>query len=99
MTFEQDHTPTAIEEYVSLRVLSREVLASVGIMSNIGFTDHNILQSLSSHLGAEDVELYDQHHERAEELFRRKLAALLGIEVPAQFGQLENALTNLIPKQ
>ncbi len=99
MTFEQDHTPTGIEEYVSLRVLSREVLASVGIMSNIGFTDHNILQSLSSHLGAVDVEPYDQHHEHAEELFRDKLAALLGIEVPAQFGQIEHALTNLIPKQ
>lgn len=99
MTFEQNHTPSALEEYVSLRVLSREVLGSIGVASNIGFTDHNILQLLGDHLGAEEIEPYDQHHERAEELFRDKLAVLLGLELPAQFGHLENALTNLMPRQ
>ncbi len=99
MSFEQDHTPTGIGEYVALRVLSRDVLGYAGVASNLGFSDYDILRLLGGHLGAEEVAPYDQHHERAEELFRDHLASILGIPTPAEFGQVETALKNLLPQQ
>ncbi len=71
------------EAYKMLRRDSREALVRLGIGSNPGFTDHNILSRLGDRLGTEIPEPYDEWSEYAGEMFRDSLATVLGIELPA----------------
>lgn len=70
-------------EYSVMRIESREALNRLGIESNPGFTNSNIVQGLSDALGVE-VGLIDEldQGDFTGEMFRDSLGEILGLELP-----------------
>lgn len=70
-------------DYPRLRNESREALRRLGIPSNIGFSDTNILDGLTRALGIEGHSMEEgEWLDYAGEVFRDALGEVLGLELP-----------------
>lgn len=84
------------DDYRELRVESRETLRKLGIASNPGFTNRNIVEGLANTLGREESFPDDiESSEYSGELFRDSLGELLGLEVPPAVGDVITGLRAL----
>lgn len=71
------------QNYVELRVESRQALYKLGTPSNPGFTDGNILDGLARALGVEITFSQDMEGSKySGEFFRDSLGVILGLELP-----------------
>lgn len=83
-------------DYTTLRIESREALHRVGIASNPGFTNRNILDGLSRALGLEhSFPDEGEWSEYSGELFRDSLGEILGIELPPSMEDLVSGLRSI----
>ena len=83
-------------DYTTLRIESREALHRVGIPSNPGFTNRNILDGLSRALGLpHSLPEEGEWSEYSGELFRDSLGELLGIELPPSTEDLVTGLRDI----
>lgn len=83
-TFESAPTLLSTENYLSLRQESREALLRLGITSNPGFTDENIVNGIRRAIGLTEVS-YDDGIENGEyggEYFRDALGEIFGLDLP-----------------
>jgi hypothetical protein len=70
-------------DYRTLRIESREALHRLGVPSNLGFTNRNIVDGLSSALGLTHNFPEDgEWSEYSGELLRDSIGELLGLELP-----------------
>ncbi len=83
-------------DYLKLRVESRQALYELGVSSNPGFTDRNIINGLSRALGIPSnfPETADWS-EYSGELFRDSLGEILGLEVPPRIDDVVTGLRNI----
>jgi hypothetical protein len=71
------------KDYSTLRRESREALHKLGIPSNPGFTNHNIISGLANALGLpSDFPEEGDISEYSGAIFRDSLGELLGLEIP-----------------
>lgn len=76
-------------DYSTLRIESREALHKLGIPSNPGFTNRNIIDGLAKATGkAHSFPEEEEWTEYSGELFRDSLGELLGLEVPPAVGDV-----------
>lgn len=86
----------SIEDYVRLRGESREALYRLGIRSNPGFTDKNILDGLSCALGKEgSFTEADEWSEYSGEFFRDSLGEIFNLDIPPSVEKIVTHLRNL----
>lgn len=71
------------EDYRVLRIEAREAMHRVGIYSNPGFTNENIINGLANAIGEQYETSCDvEHPDFSGEFFRDSLGELLGLEIP-----------------
>ena len=77
------------DDFITLRIESREALHRLGVASNPGFTNANIIEGLARALGSE-VTMPDEmeHFEFSGEMFRDSLGEILGLEIPPLVDEL-----------
>ncbi len=83
-------------DYTTLRIESREALNRLGVPSNPGFTNRNIVDGLAHALGL--VSNFPEDGERAEdsgEIFRDSLGEILGLELPPSIEDVVNGLYSI----
>lgn len=84
-----------LRDYVALRSSSRAALGRLGVATNVGFTDHDILQAMSRHTGQPYPGYYEEFDVAAGEKFRDGLAVVLGVELPTTAPAVVAALTQI----
>ena len=76
-------------DHSTLRIESREALHKLGIPSNPGLTNRNIIDGLARAIGkAHSFPEGGEWTEYSGELFRDSLGELLGLEVPPAVGDV-----------
>ncbi len=80
-------------DLTTLRIESREALARLGISSNPGFTNRNIIDGLSRAIGVGSE--FPENMEWSEysgEIFRDCLGEILGLELPPSASEVVDGL-------
>ena len=95
MASETEVTFLTDKDYLNLRQLASSALGRVGIGSNLGFTDHNILSGLSDRLGQPEPNRYDEWSLLSADLFKDSLANVLGLELPTTVDEVTSALQSM----
>jgi hypothetical protein len=86
----------ADHDYATLRIEAREALWRLGVPSNPGFTNRDILSGLASALGrAFEYPETVEWTEYSGELFRDSLGELVGLDIPPAIPSLVDNLRNV----
>jgi len=83
------------EEYLFLRIEARQALVNIGVRSNPGFTDYNIISALRSKNDLPPLEPQDEWSDDTPARFQNGLAEYLGLERPFTVGDIAIGLRSL----
>ena len=80
-------------DYAALRFESRGALRKLGVQSNPGFTNRNIIEGLAHAMGKEcDFPDEGDISDYSGEIFRDSLGELLGLDVPPMISEVVTGL-------
>lgn len=84
------------DDYLELRRAARQALRGLGIPSNPGFTDHNIISSLREKRNLPPIDAWDEGpDDGAPERFRDEIAECVALEAPFTLGEIAIGLETI----